>query len=81
MPAPVAGEIQDRLDGQRQHRALDRIAALTAEHRLRLGMFVEQPAIDQRGQILTAFGGKFETAFDRVGGRHDVCSARHCRDE
>jgi hypothetical protein len=34
------------------------------EHRFRLRVFAEQPAIDQRRQILATLGGQFETALD-----------------
>ena len=46
MSRAVAGKIQHRIDGQRQHRALDEFAALAAEHRLGFRVFAEQ-AVDR----------------------------------
>ena len=66
MAAAISGKIQDGVDRQSQHRALDELAALGAEHRPRFGMRVEQTAIDQRRQILAALGGQFKTSLDRI---------------
>jgi hypothetical protein len=72
MAAAFASEIQDRLDRQRQHRALDGRAAFAAKHALRFGVLFEQKAVDQRRQILAPLGGEFETALDRIFcWRHD----------
>src|SRR6202035_4968522 len=70
MSAALAGKIQDRVDGQRQHRTSHEIAALAPEHRFGFRMFAEQAAIDQRRQILAALGGEFETVMDRIGWGH-----------
>ena len=47
--------------------ALGKARALAAEHGPGFGMFFEQAAIDQRRQILAAFGGEFKTVLDRIG--------------
>ncbi len=70
MTGAVANKIQDRIDGQRQHRTLDEVAAFAAEHRLGLRMLAEQALIHQWRQIPASLRGKFETAFDRMGGHH-----------
>jgi hypothetical protein len=74
--AEVAGtracEIQDRFDCQRQHRALDKFAALGAEHRSRLGMFAKQPVVDERRQVFTTPGSEFEAALDQIFRCHDL---------
>ena len=67
MAGVLSGKIQDGVDRQIQHRTLDKFAALGAEHRLRLGVCVEQKAIDQRRQIFATRGGDFKTSLDRVG--------------
>ena len=72
VPAAFAGEIQYRLDRERQHRTLDQIASLGPEHRFGLGMRAEQPAIHQRRQVLAASGGEFEALLNRIGCRHRV---------
>ena len=66
MAGAFSGEIQNGVDRQSQHRTLDEFAALGAEHRPRFGMRVEQPAIDQRRQILATLGGQFKTSLDRI---------------
>jgi hypothetical protein len=62
----LAGEIEDRLDRHRQHRAFDEIASFGPEHRLRFRMRAKQPLIDQRRQIRTAFGCELETLLDQI---------------
>ena len=66
MAVAFSGKIQDGVDRQSQHRTLDEFAALGAEHRPCFGMRVEQPAIDQRRQILATPGGQFKTSLDRI---------------
>jgi hypothetical protein len=41
VPRAVAGEIQDCVDGQRQHRTLDEFAGLASEHRFGFRMFAK----------------------------------------
>lgn len=67
MAGARSGKVQYRVDGERQHRTLDEFAALGPEHRLRLGVRVEQSAIDPRRQILATRGGDFKASLDRIG--------------
>ena len=74
VPAAIAGKIQHRVDRKRQHRPLDEIAALAAEHRFGLGVLAEQAAIHHRRDVFATPGGQFKTVPDQIGGRHRVVS-------
>src|SRR4051812_47414919 len=69
MPGAGACEIDDSIDGQRQHRALDEIAAFGAEHGDGFGMVAVQARIDQRRQNCAAFGGDLKASFDMIARR------------
>src|SRR6476646_8375786 len=47
MATPFAGEIEERLDRQGEHRPLHRPAAFAAKHLLGFGMFAKQFSIDR----------------------------------
>ena len=68
MSTAFAGEVEDRLDRQREHRSLHELAALRSEHRSRFRVLSEEALVDQRREIRAAQGRAFKAPFDRIGG-------------
>jgi hypothetical protein len=62
----LAGEIQHGVDGQREHRTLDEVAGLAAEHRFGFRVLAEQAAIDQRRRVFATPGDQCKAVLDQV---------------
>src|ERR1700746_2856778 len=64
--ASLAREIQDRVDGEGEHRSLHEFAALTAKHRDSLWMSAMQALINQRRQVFATRRRKLKTVLNEI---------------
>ena len=75
--AALARKIQDRVDGEGQHRSLHELAALTAKHRDSFWIGAMRALINERRQIFATRGRKLKTVLNEIDhaitSRHSEC--------